>query len=303
MISTAAFAGKRKDHTVEFRHYSADDYEAVCDFLIALNRRDQSHINWNWARFEWMHEHPGFDQSAAGSIGLWTDGDRVVGAAIYDMYFGEAFCGVLPEYEALYPGILDYARRELSDDAGLGIAICDDNLREIAAAKDAGFSVHEQTETVMRLPLDRELPYQLPDGLHIAELDPAKEPEAFQWLLWQGFDHGTDREEFERGDRIVVQNRRHLDPRLSLSAETEAGEKVAYCCLWYSDRTDYVYIEPVCTVPSYRGRGVAKALLFEALNRARLYGADAAYVISDAAFYQKLGFTTDRQYTFYWKQP
>lgn len=38
-----------------FEKYSEDDYEAVCDFLIELNRADRSHINWNWARFEWMY--------------------------------------------------------------------------------------------------------------------------------------------------------------------------------------------------------------------------------------------------------
>ena len=41
-----------------FEKYSEDDYEAVCDFQIELNRADRSHINWNWARFEWMYEHP-----------------------------------------------------------------------------------------------------------------------------------------------------------------------------------------------------------------------------------------------------
>ena len=94
---------------MEFRHFCDSDYEAVCDFLIALNRADKTHINWNWARFEWMYEHPEFDKSARDAIGLWLDGGRVVGAAIYDMYFGEAFCGVLPEYAALLPEVLRYA--------------------------------------------------------------------------------------------------------------------------------------------------------------------------------------------------
>ena len=40
------------------------------------------------------------------------------------------------------------------------------------------------------------------------------------------------------------------------------NEPVAYVCLWYDKRTDYAYIEPVCTVPNYRGKGIAKALLF-----------------------------------------
>ena len=39
---------------VYFKNYTKKDYNAVCDFLIELNRNDNSHINWNWARFEWM---------------------------------------------------------------------------------------------------------------------------------------------------------------------------------------------------------------------------------------------------------
>lgn len=287
---------------MEFRHYQENDYEAVCDFLIELNCGDRNHINWNWARFEWMAEHPEFDKSAVNSIGLWTEGDQVVGAAIYDMYFGEAFCGTLKGYEELYPEVLDYAYRELKDDAGLGIALCDDCAAEIEAAVEAGFEPAEQTETVMKRTLGEELPVILPPKLLMEELDPAKQPYEFQWLLWQGFDHGGDREEFERSDPIIPQIRRHLDPRLSIAAVAQNGEAVAYCCLWYSDKTDYAYVEPVCTIPSYRGKGVAKALVCEALNRARSLGAEAAYVISDAPFYQKLGFEMDKHYTFYWKE-
>ena len=105
----------------QFKHYNIEDYEAVCDFLIELNRENQNHINWNWARFEWLMEHPEFDKSLIDSIGLWLDGEKVVGAAIYDMYFGEAFCGALPGYSDLYDEILDYAYRNLKDENGLGI--------------------------------------------------------------------------------------------------------------------------------------------------------------------------------------
>ncbi|MBQ2602684.1 MAG: GNAT family N-acetyltransferase, partial [Oscillospiraceae bacterium] len=84
----------------QFRTYRECDYPALSDFLVELNREDKSHVNWNWARLEWMIEHPEFDRGAAGSIGLWLAGEKVVGAAIYDMYFGEAFCAALPEYAA-----------------------------------------------------------------------------------------------------------------------------------------------------------------------------------------------------------
>ena len=288
-----------------FQHYTSKDYEAVCDFLIELNREDKKHINWNWARFEWMMKHPEFDESLTESIGLWLDSEKVVGAAIYDMYFGEAFCGVLPEYETLYPEILTYACRELKDDNGLGVAICDESAEELAAAKQTGFTLAEQTETVMCISLNKTLPVQLPDDYCITGLDPTKEPYAFQWLLWQGFDHGTDRAAFERdGDLIpeIPVFRQHFNPALSIAAKNSGGEYVSYCCLWYSDKTDYAYVEPVCTVPSYRGKGIAKAVIYEALNRARAFGAKKAYVISDTEFYKKLGFETAFTFRFYWRK-
>ena len=287
---------------MKFKNYNSKDYEAVCDFLIELNRENQNHINWNWGRFEWMMEHPEFDKSLMGSFGLWNNGEKVVGAAIYDMYFGEAFVGALPEYSSLYPAILDYAYRELKDENGLGIAICDDRQDEINAAESAGFAFAEQTETVMRMDLIKELPTDLPDGLHFAELDPVNEPYAFQWLLWQGFDHGTDKAEFERQEQIIPQDRPHLNPYLSIAVENTDGEYVSYCCLWYYDKTDYAYVEPVCTIPAYRGKGIAKAVIFEALNRAKALGAKKAYVLSDMPFYEKLGFKKDKYFTFFWKR-
>ena len=286
---------------IVFRNYREADYEAVCDFLIELNQKDRAHINWNWARFEWMSEHAEFDKSAASSIGLWRAEDKVVGAAIYDMYFGEAFCAALPEYEALYPEILKYAYQELKDDSGLGIAISDDNKEEIKEAEAAGFVREEQDETIMRLDLERLVSSDLPEGFSFYELDPAAEPEAFQWLLWQGFDHGEDREAFDREEPVIPQIRKHLNKLLSLTAVSPEGEKAAYCCVWFQQNTDYAYVEPVCTVPSFRGRGIASALLSEALKRAEALGAQKAYVISDQPFYEKLGFEKVRHYAFYWK--
>ncbi len=285
-----------------FRYYREEDYEAVCDFLIELNRAEKACINWNWARFEWMYEHPEFDKSLIRSIGIWTDSDRVVGAAVYDMYFGEAFCAALPGYEALYPEILDYAWTHLRDENGLGIAIRADQSGMIAAAVKAGFVRAEQREIIMSLSTDRELEPELPDGMRFIELDPVAQSHEFQWLLWQGFDHGNDREEFKKQECDIKYNRRHFDLRLSVAAQDPSGETAAYCCLWYSEKTDYTYVEPVCTVPSYRGKGVAKAVIFEALNRARALGAKRAYVISDMAFYEKLGFEKTYRFDFYWKK-
>ncbi len=283
------------------RSYQDEDYEAVCVFLIELNQKDRTHINWNWARFEWMMEHPEFDKRARSSIGLWWSDNKVVGAAIYDMYYGEAFCGALPDYQSLYPEILDYAYRELKDNSGLAVAVNKESAAEIRAVLQAGFEQIDQKETIMELSFDRTFSSTLPEGMQLREMDQIEDREALEWLFWQGFDHGEDREEFERSSDHAPHVRKHFNKRLCLSAVDPSGEPISHCSLWFHPDTDYAYVEPVCTIPGCRGKGIASALLSEAFSRAKTLGAKEAYVISDLPFYEKLGFEKSQCYSFYRK--
>ena len=282
-----------------FKHFTDDDYEAVCDFLIELNAYDTSHINWNWARFEWMYEHPEFNKDLIESIGLWFDQEKVVGAAIYDMYLGEGFCGALPEYKELYPEILDYAFANLKDDSGFSLAVCDDNKDEIKYVLNKGFVKNEQSENIMELDLEREFGAALPKGYKFVNPDPVKDIYELSWLFWQGFDHGEDKAEFDKEEITTPRQRKHFNKDLCVAACNNEGEMVSICGLWYSPKTDYVYVEPVCTIPSHRGKGVARAVIHEALNRAKRLGAKRAYVISDMDFYTGFGFRNKYHYSFY----
>ena len=76
---------------------------------------------------------------------------------------------------------------------------------------------------------------------------------------------------------------------------------VGHVSLWYSEKMDYAYVEPVCVIPEYRQKGIGRAMIYEVLNRARSLGAKKAYVISDQEFYERIGFKKDRHYSFYQK--
>ena len=193
-----------------FKHFTESDYDAVCEFLIELNSSDNSHINWNWARFEWMYEHPEFDKGHVEAIGLWIDVDKVVGAAIFDTQFGEGFCAVLPGYQEIYSEVLEYAFNHLSDDSGFSLAVCDDSEDEKAEVLKHGFVRTEQTENVMELDLAREMKVSLPQNLRFVNPDPVEDAQKLQWLFWQGFDHGEDRSEFEKEESIATKARKHF---------------------------------------------------------------------------------------------
>ena len=281
--------------------FEKNDYEAVCDFLIALNKDNKEHINWNWARFEWMYEHPMFDKSLLPLIRLWIDDERIVGAAIYDTFLGEASILVLPNYYHIYRDILAYAYENLKDDEGLKIAVPDDNELEKKLVIESGYKEVDQTETIMSIDLAYPLIVPSEEGMHFVHLDPINDYDELCYLFWQGFDHGDDREECKKENAEKGNNRVHYNPFLAVTVKWD-DKYVGHCSLWYNDKTDYAYVEPVCVIPEYRGKGVAKAMIYEALNRARSLGAKKAYVISDMAFYEKLGFKKERYYTFYQKQ-
>lgn len=287
--------------TISFRHFEAADYESVCAFLRELNRKDHAHINWNWARWEWMYFHTEFDRSLISAIGLWTQGERVVGAAIYDQYFGEAFCGALPEFEALTPEIVDYALTHMKDENGLGIAVNDLDEAMKAVLLSRGFHAAEQDETMLRISLEAPLSYALPRPYAIQEVRLPEDLYPCQLVLWKGFDHGDDMAEFEASRACEAPKRPHMNPHLTISAVDARGNFAALCGCWYDPTTDYAYVEPVCTIPECRGQGLGRAVVYEALNRCRALGAKAAYVLSDQKFYRQLGFDFHSHHTFYWK--
>ena len=279
--------------------FSDRDYQAVCDFLVQLNRQGTAHLNWNWARWEWMYQHPYCDRALLPQIGLWKDDGRVVGAAIFDLFRGEAFCGALPGYAYLLPEIYACAYENLGNENGLGIAVADSDAETQSLLTGLGYEKAEQTEALYALVLGQPLSYALPQGFSVREIRFPEDNLAYQTVIWKGFGHEGDGPELEKmlRNKVLPPNRRQ-----ELCLGVTDGEKfAAHCTCWYDDRTDYAYIEPVCTIPKYRGMGLARAVVCEALNRCARLGAKRALVLSDQAFYQKLGFAPLEYYHFYWR--
>ena len=247
-----------------------------------------------------MYQHPYCDRTLLSTIGLWKDNGKVVGATIFDLFRGEAFCGALPEYQHLMPEIYAYAYENLRDENGLGIAVADSDTDTRSLLKGLGYEQAEQTEVLYALNLKNSLPYVLPKGFAIREIHFPEDNLAYQTVIWKGFDHEGDDTELKKmlRNKVLPRSRR---PELCL-AVTDGREFAAHCTCWYDARTDYAYIEPVCTIPKYRGVGLGKAVVSEVLNRCARLGAKRALVLSDQMFYRKLGFVPLERYSFYWKR-
>ena len=283
-------------YEVRFSPYRHENYRQVCDFLIALDQP-----NWHWARWEWMYQHPYCDREKLSSMGLWLEGDTVVGAVIYDLFPGEALCAALEGYEALLPEILEYAYRELRDEKGLGVAVRDGDSAMEQLLANLGYQKTEQAEPVLCCGLDVDLGYQLPSGFAIREIRFPEDNLGYQKVIWKGFGHEGDQAELEKmlANSMLPPNRRQ---ELCLAVVEKNDEFAAHCTCWYDNRTDYAYVEPVCTVPKYRGMGLGGSVVREALARCRALGAKRALVLSDEGFYKKLGFDSHSTYHIFRKK-
>lgn len=286
---------------MEFKKFEITDYKELVSFLIELNKSNKKHINWNWARLEWMIGHPDFDRSLINLIGLWLDNGHIVATAIYDTYLGEASIIALEEYEHLYPELLDYAYKYLKDDNGLGIAVNDKDQNLIIVIKEKGYLLYPQKEVLLKLDLTSGYQYSLIEGISLKEINPYLESEQVGWIFYQGFNHGDNYEEYKASINNDSYERPHVNPYLNLVAVNNKGEYVGFCSMWYDARTDYAYLEPLCVIPSYRKQGIAKALIYELANRVKGLGAKEVYVISDMDFYKNLGFKEVESYSFYFK--
>lgn len=288
-----------------FKNFKNEDYQAVYDFFVELNN-DKRYINWNYARWEWAYFHPLFDKKLADLIGIWTCNGKVVGIAVFDLFLGECFCGALPGYEEILPEIVDYAWENLQNESGLGVCVRGNDNAMIALVEKMGFKRSDKCEPIMKITLDKDLTYILPNDISIREVNFPSDERAYRLALWKGFDHGNDLREFEKSlieeGAIPIDAYPHRNAFMSLSAVDESGEHLAHCTCWYDSRTDYAYVEPVCVIPEHRGNGLGRAVVYEALNRCRSLGARYAYVISDGGFYKRLGFDLETSYPFYQKK-
>lgn len=287
---------------IDFKNYSKEDYFKVCEFLVKINKDNKQHINWNWARWGWMIHHPEFDNSISDKIGMWFDENELVGITTYDHYLGESIFLTDVKHKFLEESMLKYSIENYMNENGLGVAINDRDEGSIELLKRYGFVIHENDENILEINLETtDFEYVITEEITISNVKNLDDVFNYNKVLWYGFENEGDVPEDEEN---IAKYRKMLSApqnNLYLNVVAKDGDKwSAFCGCWYDKNTDYAYVEPVCTVPEYRGKAIGKAVVLESLKRCKELGAKKAYVISNNEFYIKLGFEQHSHYTFYW---
>lgn len=243
---------------------------------------------------DWM------DKSLVHRNRLWFDGDRLVGVCFYENPVTDAYFSLRPGYEALAEEMVAYAQSDMpKKDGKQRLVIFGAQQALSAAAERAGF--HREFSYWEKVyDFAEPLAHPLPEGFRFADapLDPARCAQC----CWKGFDHEESEGPWDGDaeDSLALLAAPHATHDLSVAIEDEAGEYVCYAGMWWTKENALAYMEPLCTVPEHRRKGLAAAALSELYRRTKALGATHMTGGGDP-FYDRIGFAPVVEWVFWEK--
>lgn len=287
------------------QYASLEEFIRIGDFLIETYRPWQT-PNWLQARWEYMHFHPNLDLRHLGQVGIWEDDGAVVGVVHYEDQLGDAYFQVHPDYGHLKAEMLDYAEAQLAvERAGeryLRLVINEFDAELIRLASERGYRCRQdrpQLVSLLRVDGLVNVP-SLPAGFRLVSLAEENDLTKLNRCLWRGFNHPGE----PGGDlsgRRLMQSTPNFDHSLNVAVVSPRGEYVSYSGIWYDQRNQVAYVEPVATDPDYRRMGLGRAAVLECVRRTAERGANIVQVGSGQAFYQAIGFRPAWA-TYFWEK-
>ncbi len=261
-----------------------EQYPGIYRFLLRAGKLEYNE-HFHWGRFEWMHSHSYLDTDKLTSILMFKDGSgEIAGLVTYDTdYADRAYIIHTLSEKALLNEMIDAALSGEEGKAVIKVNSKDTALCEIL--RERQFIRTQLDNMVLALDLSRNLEYKISDAYSISE--PGFEADSWQYqlVIHRGFDHEDIPEKWS-DEKLALTINENEDLKVFA---LQGDEYCAHCGLWYTDGNS-AYIEPVVTVPRHRKQGLARAVIYEACDRAKKLGAKRAIVLSDQEFYYRIGF-------------
>lgn len=276
-----------------FRNYKMlSDFQKVSDFL--HSNYDPVFRNGYLMKpfWEYAHTHPAFNLKLTHRFGIWEDQNNIIAVACYEMDLGGCMICIAKGYESLREEIIDYAFESLSEikDGSQTIFIwtTDADMAMIESLTKKGYEqVQQEAITTYDFQQGFETPV-LPEGFEAISLEDENDFRKINDCLWKGFDHG-DQPDDDLDCRRQMQSGPNFRKDLTTVIKAPNGEYACFAGMWVDG--DYAYLEPLATVPTYRGLGLAKAALMIGMKKTSREGAQYCYGGS-MGFYHKIGFKT-----------
>ena len=272
-----------------------EQYNDIYSFLLNAEKIKYNE-HFHWGRFEWMQIHTMLDEEKLTNIALFKDEqDKIVGMLTYDTFYDDrVYLLHTISDKTLLNQMVDMVIENEVDIATIKVNSTDETLAQVLLERQ--FERKGLDNTILELDLTNPLEYTIPDEYSISPKDFTMDNWQYQLVIHKGFENeGVP----EKWDDEVLERGVNINPQLKTFAIIN-DEYCAHCGLWYTEG-DTAYVEPVVTTPDHRKKGLAKAVIYEACNRAKNLGAKRATVISDQEFYYRIGFKLSSE-VYCWKK-
>lgn len=237
---------------------------------------------------------------------LWFDGGKVVGFAFTEEPITNIFFNLRPGYEELAEEMVEYAEENMPNfNNEQELVLFGGQNALIDAARKKGYAImHENVDLVCDF-RKTELNYQLPSGFHF--VDPQKcDPVKLAICTWKGFNH-EDKGAFENWKNeeqgmawnparayngilsSIIAPPPHATQEYNVIIANEQEEYVCFSGMWWVPQNKLAYMEPLCTIPEYRKKGLAAAALSKHYSKLEPLGAEIMTGGGDG-FYYKIGY-------------
>lgn len=268
-------------------------YREMCDFCdvynFMLKRFALDCANGCYPPFfEYALATPWSDKSQNHRFAIWEDQDGMAAFCWYESGLGEAFFNVADSHSFLIPEMVDHAERRLRDSQGnLRLKVFERQEKVLAEALRRGYRVVDREEQAILDFSTARLNDSLPEG-YAFEIASQCDVEQLVDMTWRGFDNsGAPYGGVEREYHTYAAP--HATPELGVIVKTQAGEYVCYAGMWWVPEIKLAYLEPLCTVPEHRGKGLARAALTEMYRKMARLG--ATHMTGGAIqFYYEIGY-------------
>lgn len=292
------------------------DIDLVWNFMAEINTPDCAN-GLPAPFFEYALTSTWFDKSLLYLNRLWLDGETVVAFVYYEDPITNIFFNLRPGYEFLAEEMLQYAQWNMpGHEADQTLVLFPGQTALIRTVQNLGYSLAGES-TNMVLDFDRHiLNFDLPEGFHF--VDPGQvDPVKLARCTWKGFDH-EDKGPFENwlapdpgtpwNPQKAYQGTAgpllapppHSTYQHNCIIADDTGEYACFSGMWWVPGNALAYMEPLCTVPEHRGKGLAAAALTRHCRS--LIPLGAKYMTGGGhPFYRRIGYNRKVRWL-YWKR-
>lgn len=229
---------------------------------------------------------------------IWEDNGNIVAFCFYEYPMTDIYFSLKPGYEELASEMIAYADTNMlikTQKIQLILFEKQDALKR--AAEQLGY-YQKSEHWHMQFDFDDVLDYPLPKGFHFVrpknyDIDKVSK------CCWKGFGHeqskGPWNHQYEQSN-YLLEVAPHATSELAAIIADEREEYACYAGMWWTPKNKLAYMEPLCTIPEYRNKGLASAALSELYRRMKVLGA-THMTGGENEFYKKIGYKPTVKWT------